>query len=127
MNNKTQRHFLAAAVTAAVSLLIGLAAGCQTSSIPPSSAFAAATPVAAKRDALLLSAGASPASPPADANPAPSGRAQLWSQTCKRCHNVRSPDSYGPNEWAIIMTHMRVRGYLTGQEQRQIQDFLQSQ
>ena len=64
----------------------------------------------------------------ADAKPAPAkGRAQLWSQTCNRCHNTRSPDSYGAREWAIVMTHMRVRGYLTGEDQRAILEFLQSQ
>ncbi|HEY7119723.1 MAG TPA: hypothetical protein VH475_24240 [Tepidisphaeraceae bacterium] len=55
------------------------------------------------------------------------GNSQLWSQTCNRCHNARSPDSYNANEWAIVMTHMRIRGYLTGQEQRAILEFLQSQ
>ncbi len=55
------------------------------------------------------------------------GRAQLWSQTCNRCHNTRSPDSYSGNEWALVMTHMRIRGYLTGEDQRAIQQFLQSQ
>ncbi|SRR6266700_8099002 len=55
------------------------------------------------------------------------GRSQLWSQTCNRCHNARSPDSYNAHEWAVVMTHMRVRGYLTGEEQRAILEFLQSQ
>jgi hypothetical protein len=63
----------------------------------------------------------------ATAPPNNRGNAQLWSQTCNRCHNPRSPDSYNANEWAIVMTHMRIRGYLTGQEQRAILDFLQSQ
>jgi cytochrome c5 len=57
----------------------------------------------------------------------PKGGAELWAQTCNRCHNPRSPDSYSPHEWAIIMTHMRVRGYLTGDEQRAILGFLQLQ
>jgi hypothetical protein len=55
------------------------------------------------------------------------GRGQLWTQTCNRCHNARSPDSYSANEWATVMAHMRIRGYLTGQEQRAILEFLQSQ
>jgi hypothetical protein len=64
------------------------------------------------------------AAPASDSSP---GRAQLWCQTCNRCHNARSPDSYSGNEWALIMTHMRIRGYLTGEDQRVIQQFLQSQ
>jgi hypothetical protein len=55
------------------------------------------------------------------------GRAQLWSQICNRCHNTRSPDSYSGNEWALVMTHMRIRGYLTGEDQQAIQQFLQNQ
>src|SRR4051812_32524468 len=80
-----------------------------------------------------------PMAPPAYHSPQPTlmsaapaaektvGRAQLWSQTCNRCHNARSPDSYSGNEWALIMTHMRIRGYLTGEHQRAIQQFFQSQ
>ena len=71
--------------------------------------------------ALLLSADQTP---PAKET---KGGSRLWSQTCNRCHNARSPDSYNSHEWAAVMTHMRVRGYLTGEEQRQIQEFLQSQ
>jgi cytochrome c5 len=58
---------------------------------------------------------------------APKGRAELWSQTCNRCHNTRPPDSYNANEWATVMLHMRIRGYLPGSDQRAIQEFLQSQ
>jgi len=39
----------------------------------------------------------------------------------------RSPDSYSGRERAIVMTHMRVRGDLTGEGQRAILEFLQSQ
>ena len=55
------------------------------------------------------------------------GRAQIWSETCNRCHNTRSPDSYSGKEWSVVMTHMRVRGYLTGDDQRAILEFLQQQ
>ena len=55
------------------------------------------------------------------------GGAQLWAENCSRCHNVRSPDYYSPGQWAIVGQHMRVRGYLTGQEERQITAFLQAQ
>lgn len=55
------------------------------------------------------------------------GGAQLWTENCSRCHNVRSPDYYSPGQWAIVMQHMRVRGYLTGAEAREVAAFLQSQ
>ena len=55
------------------------------------------------------------------------GGAQLWTENCSRCHNVRSPDYYSPGQWAIVGQHMRVRGYLTGEEERQITAFLQAQ
>ena len=55
------------------------------------------------------------------------GGAQLWTENCSRCHNTRSPDYYTPGRWALVTQHMRVRGYLTGEEERQITAFLQSQ
>ena len=55
------------------------------------------------------------------------GGAQLWTENCSRCHNLRTPDYYTPGRWALVTEHMRVRGYLTGQEERQILAFLQSQ
>ena len=101
-------------IIGAAAALACAVASCQSSSPPVS--IAAPPPVVQPQ---LLS--------PAPAAPAAPGRAQLWSQICNRCHNIRSPDSYSGNEWAIVMTHMRVRGYLTGQEQRAILEFLQAQ
>jgi len=101
---------------AAAAALACAVASCQSSSSSPPVAIAAPPPVVQPQ---LLS--------PAATAPAAQGRALLWSQTCNRCHNLRSPDSYSGNEWAIVMTHMRVRGYLTGQEQRAILEFLQAQ
>jgi cytochrome c5 len=54
------------------------------------------------------------------------GRAQIWGETCARCHNMRSPDIYSDAQWEVAMQHMRVRGYLTGEEHRQILEFLKS-
>ena len=94
-------------------LSAGIAAGCQSSSAPtPSAATSAASP------AMLSAEGAKSAAPK-------KGKAQIWAETCNRCHNTRSPDSYNGKEWAIVMTHMRVRGYLTGEDQRAILEFLQ--
>ena len=95
----------------AATLLACLFAGCQSSTHPTMLSETSAKPAAASAAAVA----------PAK------GRAQIWSQTCNRCHNTRSPDSYSGREWAIVMTHMRVRGYLTGEDQRAILEFLQQQ
>ena len=108
IKNKLQLLSLAAGS----SLLIAIFAGCQQSAAPQSNSA---------RPPLLSAAGAKPDAPPAK------GRAQIWAETCNRCHNTRSPDSYSGKEWAVVMTHMRVRGYLTGEDQRAILEFLQSQ
>ena len=55
-----------------------------------------------------------------------SGGAQLWSQNCMRCHNLRPPDERSDREWEIIVHHMRVRGNLTAKEHRLILAFLKS-
>ena len=54
------------------------------------------------------------------------GGAQLWSETCSHCHNLRSPSSYGPAQWEVAVYDMRVRANLTGQEQRKILEFLKA-
>jgi hypothetical protein len=54
------------------------------------------------------------------------GRAELWSQTCNRCHNALSPDQYNPAQWEVIVHHMRLRAGLTEEEQKAIVEFLQS-
>ena len=58
--------------------------------------------------------------------PSGKGRAQIWSENCNRCHNYRPAESYGDREWQIVMMHMRLRAYLTGEEQRAILEFLQA-
>ena len=52
--------------------------------------------------------------------------AQLWTDNCIRCHNIRPPKSLSDKKWEIVMMHMRVRASLTGEEQRQILRFLQA-
>ena len=54
------------------------------------------------------------------------GGAELWAQTCSRCHNLRSPSSFGPAQWEVAIYDMRVRANLTGEEQRKILDFLKA-
>lgn len=65
--------------------------------------------------------------PSAQASAAPAkGRAQIWADNCVRCHNSPPPDRYSDAEWAVAMQHMRVRGYLTGQEHKAVEEFLKA-
>jgi len=43
-----------------------------------------------------------------------------------RCHNARDPQEFRDDLWKPIVTHMRVRAGLTGQEARDILAFLQA-
>jgi len=54
------------------------------------------------------------------------GGAQLWSENCMMCHNLRSPTTYSPKQWEIVVAHMRVQANLTAEEARKILKFLQS-
>lgn len=49
-----------------------------------------------------------------------------WAQNCSRCHEMRDPAEFSDAMWRPIVAHMRVRGGLTGQQQRDILVFLQS-
>lgn len=51
---------------------------------------------------------------------------QLWEETCGRCHNFRSPSSYSAKEWDVTMRHMRLRAYLTAEQEKAIGEFLKS-
>ena len=52
--------------------------------------------------------------------------AELWANNCVRCHNIRSPSSYSPAQWEVIMMHMRVRANLTPEEHKKILEFLKA-
>jgi cytochrome c553 len=52
--------------------------------------------------------------------------AQLWAENCVRCHNIRSPSSYSPAQWDVVMLHMRVRANLTPEEHKKILEFLKA-
>ena len=54
------------------------------------------------------------------------GGAQLWTENCGMCHNIRSPGSYSPAQWEVVMLHMRVRANLTPAESKEILAFLKS-
>ena len=52
--------------------------------------------------------------------------AQVWADTCMRCHNLRKPESLSKRAWKYSMNHMRVRAGLTGQETRDVLAFILS-
>ncbi|MEZ2414981.1 hypothetical protein ACA086_08440 [Muriicola sp. E247] len=52
--------------------------------------------------------------------------AQLWGETCNRCHIAPSPADYNDTDWETISLHMRVRANLTEHESKKIEEFLKS-
>jgi cytochrome c5 len=52
--------------------------------------------------------------------------AQLWGETCIRCHNAPSPATYSDDQWNIIMGHMKIKAGLTDVETKKIEAFLKS-
>lgn len=52
--------------------------------------------------------------------------AQLWGETCNRCHIAPSPADYNDTDWETISLHMRVRANLTENESQKIEEFLKS-
>lgn len=48
----------------------------------------------------------------------------LWMSTCGSCHSLRSPSEYSPEEWPVIVSHMRTRAGLTKSQAEAISDFL---
>lgn len=52
--------------------------------------------------------------------------AQLWGETCIRCHNTPSPASYNDPDWNTIKLHMKVRANLTKEQADKIFEFLKS-
>ena len=51
--------------------------------------------------------------------------AQTWANNCARCHNMRDPKELRDDQWRATVSHMRVRGNLTGKEARDVLVFLQ--
>lgn len=51
--------------------------------------------------------------------------AKLWANRCASCHNMRDPKDLTDNQWKTVMTHMQIRAGLTGQDARDILEFLQ--
>ncbi len=51
--------------------------------------------------------------------------AQTWANNCARCHNMRDPKELRDDQWRAVVSHMRVRGNLTGREAGDVLVFLQ--
>ena len=60
----------------------------------------------------------------AETGDAAKGAAQ-WADNCARCHNMRDPTEFEARLWRPIVTHMRVRAGLRGEDARNILTFLQ--
>jgi cytochrome c5 len=52
--------------------------------------------------------------------------AQMWGETCNRCHLAPSPADYNDTDWETISLHMRVRANLNENEITKIEEFLKS-
>lgn len=86
------------------------------------------TALAARAGALILATMLVGTAYAADADPTAGDfarGAKSWAQNCARCHNMRDPKEFRDDLWKPIVMHMRVRAGLTGQEARDILEFLQ--
>jgi cytochrome c553 len=45
---------------------------------------------------------------------------KAWTENCARCHEMREPKDLADREWPAVIRHMRLRGGLTGQEERDL-------
>ena len=52
--------------------------------------------------------------------------AQEWANNCARCHEMRDATEFRDDMWTPVVDHMRVRAGLTGQQARDILEFLQA-
>ena len=75
---------------------------------------------------LGCSANKQPGEVAAGTTATPKSGAELWAQNCVRCHNLRSPSSFSPAQWEVVMMHMRVRANLTPEEHKKILEFLKA-
>ncbi len=52
--------------------------------------------------------------------------AQLWAESCIRCHNTASPATFSDVQWDVAMKHMEIRAQLTKVEAEKVLEFMQS-
>ena len=96
-------------------IAMGLAPGMLMAGLIMAGGCSTDTPSATTRPAML-----------AESARAEKSGAQLWTDNCMRCHNLRGPETYSAMQWEVAMHHMRLRANLTGQETRKITEFLKS-
>ncbi|RUA34086.1 MAG: hypothetical protein DSY77_06900, partial [Bacteroidetes bacterium] len=46
--------------------------------------------------------------------------AQLWAESCIRCHNTASPATFSDTEWDVAIKHMEIRAQLTKVEAEKV-------
>lgn len=111
MKTHATTRMFAMAILAAVWLTL---AGCTSAMTGrPQAAPAEAKPAAPAPETQMATAPAK-------------GGAQLWAETCSRCHNLRPPNWRTPADREAAVHHMAVRLPLTGEDQRAIIEFLTS-
>ncbi len=76
--------------------------------------------------ATLLLAGGAVAQTDKSSHTQERNGAQLWSQNCGACHNLRSPAGYSDAQWDVAVQHMRLRANLTAKDTKAIVEFLKS-
>ena len=52
--------------------------------------------------------------------------AQLWAESCIRCHNTASPATFSDVQWDVAMNNMELRAQLTRVEAEKIREFILS-
>lgn len=52
--------------------------------------------------------------------------AQIWGETCIRCHNGASPQTFSDVQWDVAVMHMQLRANLTPSESEKVLEFLKS-
>jgi hypothetical protein len=52
--------------------------------------------------------------------------AQIWGETCIRCHNAADPATLSDVEWDVAAMHMQIRANLTPDEIKKVTEFLKS-
>lgn len=56
----------------------------------------------------------------------PISGAQVYANTCNRCHEFRSPVEFNDAQWSVIVTHMRVVAAIPADEARAVLGYLQA-
>jgi mono/diheme cytochrome c family protein len=51
--------------------------------------------------------------------------AQLWPVYCAQCHKPRPGSEFSPDQWSVIIMHMRSRANLSGEDAVAILTYLQ--